>query len=58
MQSLIEPIDAEQEETVTKQYNILTLPTTILIDRHGLVQHINYGLTNLTKLSQQIQALA
>jgi peroxiredoxin len=58
MQSLIEPIDAEEEETVTKQYNILTLPTTILIDRHGNVQHINYGLTNLAKLSQQLQALA
>ncbi len=57
LQSLIEPIDVEQEEAVVKHYNILTLPTTILIDRHGLVQHINYGLANLGKLSQQLEAL-
>jgi peroxiredoxin len=57
-QSLIESIDAGQEEAMTKQFNILTLPTTILIDRHGLVQHINCGLANPGKLSQQLQALS
>lgn len=55
--TLIESIDVEQKPELARQYNIMTLPTTILIDREGRVRHINPGLANLFKLTRQIESL-
>ena len=54
---LIEPIDVEQAPELARQDNIMTLPTTILIDDQGSVRHINPGLANPFKLTRQLDAL-
>lgn len=58
LQLLITTIDAEQDTATTQLYNVLTLPTTIIVDRNGQVRHINYGLVNATKLQQQLAEAA
>jgi thioredoxin-like negative regulator of GroEL len=50
-------IDADVERETAVRYGILTLPTTILLDAQGIVQAINYGLTNTAKLAGQLEAL-
>jgi len=52
--ALIEPVDVEQSPELARLYNILSLPTTILIDRHGAVRYINPGLTHTLKLTRQL----
>jgi thioredoxin 1 len=53
----IERIDAEREPETATRYRVFTLPTTILIDGRGQVQHVNYGLTDAHKLSRQLSQL-
>ena len=55
--ALVESIDAVQQPDVARQYNIMTLPTTIIINRNGDVRHINPGLTNPFKLTRQLEDL-
>lgn len=54
---IIQQIDTDAEPDKARQFGILTLPTTILIDSVGQVRQVNYGLTNVQKLSQQLNAL-
>lgn len=53
----IERIDAEREPERTAQYRVFSLPTTILVDGHGQVRHVNYGLADAHKLARQITSL-
>ncbi len=53
----IQKIDADAEPDTAQKYGVFTLPTTILIDTMGKVRQINYGLTNVQKLSQQLNVL-
>jgi thiol-disulfide isomerase/thioredoxin len=53
--ALIEPVDVEQSPQLARQYDILTLPTTILIDREGAVRYINPGLADPFKLTRQLE---
>ena len=55
--ALIQPIDAVQQPDVARQYSVMTLPTTIVVDNQGRVRHINPGLTNPFKLTRQLDAL-
>ena len=55
--ALIEPIEVEQSPELARRYNILTLPTTILIDREGRVRYINLGPANPFKLTRQLEDL-
>ena len=52
--ALIEPVDVEQSPELARKYDILTLPTTILIDQEGNVRYINPGLANPFKLTRQL----
>ena len=54
----IESIDAEQEPDRAAQYHILTLPTTIIVDKSGVVREINYGLTPMQKLKKQLEIIS
>jgi thiol-disulfide isomerase/thioredoxin len=54
----IKNIDAEHEPDKAAQYHIFTLPTTILIDRSGVVRTINYGLTHTQKLKEQLEGIS
>jgi thiol-disulfide isomerase/thioredoxin len=47
-------VNADEEREQTAVYQILTLPTTIILDPQGQVQAINYGLTPARKLSEQV----
>jgi len=56
-QELIQKINVEEDLVSAQQYRVFTLPTTILLDRMGNIQHTNYGLVNSVTLRQQIEAL-
>jgi thioredoxin-like negative regulator of GroEL len=51
----VQKIDVELQPEVASQYGVFTLPTTVIVDRKGTVRHINYGLTDATKLAQQLE---
>lgn len=50
----IETVDVEQEPEKAQAFNVLTLPTTIVVGVSGQVKQINYGLTDSTKLAHQL----
>ena len=54
----IESIDAEHEPDKAAQYHIFTLPTTVLVDKAGVVREINYGLTHTQKLKKQLEGIS
>jgi thiol-disulfide isomerase/thioredoxin len=53
----IESIDAEQDPDKAAQYHIFTLPTTVIVDKLGVVREINYGLTQPQKLKKQLEVI-
>ncbi|MCE7983991.1 MAG: thioredoxin [Caldilinea sp. CFX5] len=50
-------IDAVQEEQVARFYGVMTVPTTILLDRTHTPKAINHGLVSLPQLRQQVAEL-
>lgn len=50
-------VDAPASPELTKQYRVLTVPTTVVLNSLGEVHAINYGFANLGKLRQQVQEL-
>ena len=54
---LVRKVDAEREQAMTERYGVFTLPTTLIVDGAGRVQHANYGLTDAARLASQLLAL-
>ena len=50
----VEAYDVTENRDLAKKYRVLTLPTTVVINREGQVNAVNYGLTPLAKLEQQL----
>ncbi len=50
----IETIDVLREPERASAFNVLTLPTTIVVGEGGQVKEINYGLTDAAKLARQL----
>lgn len=50
-------INVDTQPDLARQYGVMTLPTTILLDPAGQVRDINYGLTPPHKLKQQLALL-
>jgi thiol-disulfide isomerase/thioredoxin len=50
-------VDAVQEEEVASFYGIMTVPSTILLDRTHSPKAINHGLASLQQLRQQVTEL-
>jgi thioredoxin 1 len=50
-------INVDTQPDLARQYGVMTLPTTILLDTAGQVRDINYGLTPPHKLKQQLALL-
>ncbi len=46
--------DVSQYPDLARQFKILTVPTTVVLDRHGNVTHINYGVASQDKLEKQL----
>ena len=44
------------DEQVKRAYNVLVLPTTVLIDKQGMVRQVHQGVGNM-RLQKQIEAL-
>lgn len=47
-------VDAPSSPEMTERYQILTLPSTAILDASGKTHAINYGFANSTKLLRQI----
>jgi Thioredoxin len=47
-------VDAPTSPELTERYQILTLPSTAILDVTGKTHAINYGFANSTKLLQQV----
>lgn len=52
--ALIEKIDVDLEPERATAYNVLSLPTTMVLDAAGEVQHINYGVVPARRLITQL----
>lgn len=50
-------IDATDRPEIASQWNVLSVPTTFVIDAKGQPRHVNHGATRAEKLLQQIQAI-
>ena len=50
----IHKVDAVEQDAVARFYGVMTVPTTILLDRNRKPTAINHGLAPLPKLQQQV----
>ncbi len=50
-------IDTDLQPELAVQYGVMSLPTTLLLDRTGRVRHINFGLADTSRLGRQLDAL-
>jgi thioredoxin-like negative regulator of GroEL len=50
-------VDAPTSPELASRYQVLTVPTTVILDATGKVQAINYGFANTKQLSTQIAVL-
>lgn len=55
---VVHKLDALDQQDLAEFYNVLTVPTTVVLDRQRRPVAINYGLAPLQKLRQQIEAAA
>jgi thiol-disulfide isomerase/thioredoxin len=53
----VEKIDADVQPQKAQRYGVVTLPTTLIVDRDGIVRHANYGLADARKLARQLEAV-
>lgn len=53
----VRTFDAIEHEQLARHYGILTVPTTVLLDRSRRPVAINHGLAPLHKLREQVQLL-
>ena len=53
----IQKIDVDLEPETAVKYQIMSLPTTMLLSKEGTIHSINYGLTSNQKLNAQIEKL-
>jgi hypothetical protein len=52
-------IDAPSSPELTQLYQVLTVPTTVILDAEGYAHAVNYGFANTQRLLEQVdQALA
>jgi thioredoxin-like negative regulator of GroEL len=47
-------IDAPSSPELTQRYQVLTVPTTVILDAEGYAYAVNYGFANTQRLLEQI----
>lgn len=47
-------IDAPTAPEMTQRYQVLTVPTTVVLDAQGQAHAVNYGFANLQRLLEQV----
>ena len=50
-------IDASEQPDLARQWGVLSVPTTFILDRQGKPLHVNHGVTRTEKLFKQIQSV-
>lgn len=50
-------VDAPSAPELTKQYQVLTVPTTVVLDATGKAHAVNYGFANTKQLLEQIDEI-
>lgn len=50
-------IDGPSSPELTTRYNVLTVPTTVVLDSTGHARAVNYGFANAQKLLSQVDAV-
>ncbi len=50
----VEEIDAPGSPELTRRYQVLTLPTTVVLDATGRVHAVNYGFASTQRLLEQV----
>jgi thioredoxin-like negative regulator of GroEL len=53
----VEEIDAPATPALTSRYNILTVPSTVVLDAAGRARAVNYGFTSTDRLLRQVDAV-
>jgi thioredoxin 1 len=48
-------VDAYESPDLAKEWGVMSVPTTFIIDTDGRPQHINHGVTRVEKLLEQLQ---
>lgn len=51
-------IDATQRPDLAKQWGVMSVPTTFLLDVRGEARYVNNGVTRAEKLMEQLQTLS
>lgn len=54
--SIVE-VDAPTAPELTERYQVLTVPTTIVLDATGKAHAVNYGFANTKRLLEQVDSL-
>jgi len=49
-------VDAAARPDLAKDWGVLSVPTTFLLDSKGRPRHVNHGVTRAEKLQQQLQS--
>ncbi len=52
----IEEIDAPGSPALAERYQVLTVPTTVVLDAEGRVQAVNYGFASTQRLLEQVDS--
>ncbi len=50
-------IDATQQPDLAKQWGVMSVPTTFLLDARGDARYVNNGVARMEKLMEQLQTL-
>ncbi len=50
-------IDAPGEPELVQNYHVLTVPTTVVLDRTGRAHAVNYGFANTQRLLEEVDAI-
>ena len=50
-------VDAPSAPELTQRYQILTVPSTVVLDATGKAHAVNYGFANTQRLLQQVDAV-
>ena len=53
----VEEIDAPSSPELTQRYQVLTVPTTVVLDAAGHVHAVNYGFANTQRLLEQVDGV-
>ena len=51
-------IDATQRPDLAKQWGVMSVPTTFVLDARGEARYVNNGVTRVEKLMEQFQSLS